>query len=229
VSIGRIAIATPHARHDLLEAGLRQRMPATQLVRLRSPEELLRFAKEGRADYIFFPHWSWKIPKSVYETFECVMFHMTDLPFGRGGSPLQNLIVRGHHETMLTAFRCGPGIDVGPIYAKTPLSLEGSAEEILNRASALMEPMIADIANTRPEPRPQVGEPTPFARRKPEQGDLSVLASLREVHDYIRMLDAVGYPPAFVDSGIFRLEFAQSTLGDGQVEARVRFTVRQDG
>jgi hypothetical protein len=67
---------------------------------------------------------------------------------------LQNLIVRGHHET-----------------------LEGSAEEILNRVDAPMETMIADIANTHSEPTPQLGEPTPH----------------------------------------------------GQVEASVRFTVRQDG
>ena len=43
-------------------------------------------------DFVFFPHWSWKIPPSIYENYNCVVFHMTDLPFGRGGSPLQNLI-----------------------------------------------------------------------------------------------------------------------------------------
>ena len=42
--------------------------------------------------YIFFIHWSWLIPKEIYENYECIVFHMTDLPFGRGGSPLQNLI-----------------------------------------------------------------------------------------------------------------------------------------
>ena len=44
---------------------------------------------------IFFPHWSHRIPKEVHDRFECIVFHMTDLPFGRGGSPLQNLIARG--------------------------------------------------------------------------------------------------------------------------------------
>ena len=46
-------------------------------------------------EYIFLPHWSWIIPEEIYNNFECVVFHMTDLPFGRGGSPLQNLILRG--------------------------------------------------------------------------------------------------------------------------------------
>ncbi len=30
--------------------------------------------------------------------FECVCFHMTDVPYGRGGSPLQNLIIREPQE-----------------------------------------------------------------------------------------------------------------------------------
>ncbi len=57
---------------------------------------------------------------------------MTDLPYGRGGSPLQNLIQRGHTSTMLTALRCGAGLDTGDVYLKQPLSLHGSAEEIFS-------------------------------------------------------------------------------------------------
>ena len=45
--------------------------------------------------YIFVLHWSWKVPDEIVAAFECVCFHMTDVPFGRGGSPLQNLIIRG--------------------------------------------------------------------------------------------------------------------------------------
>ena len=48
--------------------------------------------------YVFFLHWSTRIPREIFEQHECVVFHMTDLPFGRGGSPLQNLILRGHKE-----------------------------------------------------------------------------------------------------------------------------------
>ena len=42
--------------------------------------------KEFNPRYIFFPHWSWMIPADIYENFECIVFHMTDLPFGRGPS-----------------------------------------------------------------------------------------------------------------------------------------------
>jgi methionyl-tRNA formyltransferase len=82
-----------------------------------SNEELtVRALNEIKPTYVFFPHWSYIIPEEMYTNFECVMFHMTDLPFGKGGSPLQNLIARGIYETHITAFRCEKGLDTGPIY-----------------------------------------------------------------------------------------------------------------
>lgn len=53
--------------------------------------------KKMKPRYVF-SHWSWMIPKEIWSNFNCVVFHMTDLPYGRGGAPLQNLIVRGHKK-----------------------------------------------------------------------------------------------------------------------------------
>ena len=46
-------------------------------------------------DIIFFPHWNWIVPDTIYESFKCIVFHTAPLPYGRGGSPIQNLILRG--------------------------------------------------------------------------------------------------------------------------------------
>ena len=61
----------------------------------------------GQVDprYVFFPHWQWMVPDSITASSDCVCFHMTDVPYGRGGSPLQNLIQRGHAETMVSALK----------------------------------------------------------------------------------------------------------------------------
>lgn len=69
-------------------------------------------------EWVFFPHWSYIIPAEVYVNMNCVIFHMTDLPFGRGGSPLQNLIARGIYETKLSALKCTAQLDAGDIYIK---------------------------------------------------------------------------------------------------------------
>ena len=103
-------------------------------------------------DYIFFPHWSYLIPEEIYTKYECVIFHMTDLPYGRGGSPLQNLILRGYQETKLSAIKCVKELDSGPIYFQSKLSLNGSAEEIFIRASKMIEPMIIKIVSENLDP-----------------------------------------------------------------------------
>jgi methionyl-tRNA formyltransferase len=178
--------------------------------------------------YIFFLHWSWKVPDEVVDRYECVCFHMTDVPFGRGGSPLQNLIVRGMDDTKLTALRMSHGFDAGPVYMKEPLSLKGGAEEIYLRAGRLSAAMIERIIRLEPKPVPQKGEVVNFKRRKPEESELgsrtSSPASLEELYDFIRMLDAEGYPRAFLQHSGFSFEFSRPALYDGRIVADVKIT-----
>jgi methionyl-tRNA formyltransferase len=161
---------------------------------------------------IFIPHWSYIIPKEIYEKFECVVFHMTDLPYGRGGSPLQNLIVRGHENTKISALRVSAGLDTGDVYLKHDLNLNGTAEEIFLRAGNIIEEMIIQIILENKQATPQKGEPILFKRRVPEDSNLSTCKSIKEFYDYIRMLDAEGYPKAYIEFGNFRLEFSRASL-----------------
>jgi methionyl-tRNA formyltransferase len=188
------------------------------------PSKLADMAHEISPRFIFFPHWSFLIPEAVWRRHECVIFHMTDLPYGRGGSPLQNLIVRGHTETVVSALRCEAEVDAGPIYMKRPLSLAGSAREIFARAMAVIESMIHDMLNDTPIPQPQTGAVVHFSRRTPSQSDLAAVIGLDSVYDHIRMLDADGYPRAYLTVGRFRLEFDRATRTAEGIEARVILT-----
>ena len=192
-----------------------------------SPEELesaLQVIPDAR--YIFFIHWSFLVPARITDHYECVCFHMTDVPYGRGGSPLQNLIARGHRETKMTALRMTAQLDAGPVYFKEPLSLEGgSAEEIFLRATRLSCEMIKTILETNPAPLPQSGDIVEFPRRTPAQSELPTGSSLLELHDHIRMLDAEGYPKAFLEIGNLRLEFDRSSLHHGEVQANVKISL----
>jgi methionyl-tRNA formyltransferase len=172
--------------------------------------------KRINPDKVFIPHWSYIISSRIYLNYALIVFHMTDLPFGRGGSPLQNLILRGFESTKISALRVDRGIDTGDIYLKKELSLLGSAEEIFIRASKVIFLMINDIINFDIKPTPQEGLVTEFKRRKPEEGDISKLNDIDKVYDYIRMLDASGYPRAFLEIGDLRLEFSRATLETGE-------------
>jgi methionyl-tRNA formyltransferase len=176
--------------------------------------------------YVFFPHWSWIIPPEIFENFECVVFHMTDLPFGRGGSPMQNLIVRGIYKTKISAIRVEAGLDTGPVYLKKSFDLSrGSAEELFHKMAPILFSMMTKIVGKQPKPRSQRGEPTVFPRRKPEDSRIPAGLSPRRLYDFIRMLDAPGYPAAFIEGDGVRAEFGRATMQGGVVTAHARFTL----
>jgi|TARA_B110000259_G_C14031567_1_gene406933 methionyl-tRNA formyltransferase len=176
--------------------------------------------------YIFFPHWRWIVPKATVENYECICFHMTDVPFGRGGTPLQNLIVRGYQDTVLTALKMDEGLDTGPFYIKYPLNLKGSASEIYDRASRLSWDMIKEIITDHPTPRQQIGAVTEFVRRGPEQSKIPDNLNISQIYDYIRMLDAEGYPKAYVEKSNYRFTFENACIDGDQVLANVSITLK---
>lgn len=181
------------------------------------------FLTEIDAKKVFIPHWSYLIPSSIFDNFECILFHMTDLPYGRGGSPLQNLILRGHKKTKISAIRVEAGLDTGDIYLKKELSLEGSAQDIYERANDIIFKMILEIIKSNLTPSKQIGQPYNFKRRTPEMSNIKNLKKLDEIYDYIRMLDADGYPKAFFETKFFKFEFDGASLSpDGKVIANVK-------
>jgi methionyl-tRNA formyltransferase len=216
----KVIIANSNAIYSDLEERLKNRYNA---VIINKKEELtVEFLQKTQPDYIFFPHWSYIVPSKIYTNFECIVFHMTDLPYGRGGSPLQNLIVRGHEKTKVSALQVRRGMDTGSIYLKKDLSLLGTAEEVFLRTSIVVENMIEEIITKKIEPIEQEGEATLFTRRKSEQSSLEKLTTLDQVFDYIRMLDAEGYPHAFLETEYFRLEFTRASLKKDSILADVR-------
>lgn len=150
------------------------------------------------------------------------------MPFGRGGSPIQNLIARGIYETRITALRCVEEMDAGPIYLKKPLYLYGAAEEIFLRASIIIENMIVELLENAPEPKPQEGKAVVFKRRKPAESNLAAAHTLEQVFDHIRMLDAEGYPNAFLQYGPFILEFTRASMKTGRIVADVQISLSKN-
>tara|TARA_X000000950_G_scaffold201757_1_gene242907 strand:+ start:6540 stop:7217 length:678 start_codon:yes stop_codon:yes gene_type:complete len=172
--------------------------------------------------YIFFPHWSYIVPKTFINDFECVCFHMTDLPYGRGGSPLQNLILRKHTETKISAIKMTDELDAGPVYFKKKLNLNGSAKEIYQRSSKIICTMIQKIISNEITPKKQVGKVTKFTRRKPSQSEIKKFSSVDDLYNFIRMLDAPNYPYAFIRKNSHIFEFFDAKLDNDTVIASVK-------
>jgi len=219
----KFVLLTQKSWHDNILKELAAR-PDEEWIRIQNRRDLnLETLEKLAPDFVFIPHWSYIIPEEIWSAYPCVVFHMTDLPYGRGGSPLQNLIVRGHKFTKISALNVNEGIDTGDLYLKSPLSLQGTAQEIFERSSPIIKDMIEDIIDHKIEPQPQKGEAVNFKRRKPADGSLDQLKDLNQVYDYIRMLDADGYPRAFLETEFFRIEFeSASEIDNNELKANVR-------
>jgi methionyl-tRNA formyltransferase len=208
----RIFIATVKSWNIHNAKNFSRKHPGFQVEVLTEKRQLtIKRVQRFNPDFIFFPHWSWMIPEAIYQRYKCVVFHMTDLPYGRGGSPLQNLIVRGKTKTKISAIAVVREIDAGPVYLKETLMLDGSAQEVLERASAIIfNKMIPRLLTGKIRPKPQKGKIVRFSRRRPNESNLSTLGnitSLRKVYDHIRMLDAEGYPSAYLEKKDLKVEF----------------------
>ena len=221
-------LATSKIWNPALHENLEKRT-SKEFISVTSPIELTanNLAKI-QPEYIFFPHWSYIIPPEIFKYHECIIFHMTDLPYGRGGTPLQHLILNKANQTKISALRCEAEIDSGPIYLKKSMTLEGKAQEIYYRATLIIEDMIAEIIAKKLTPRPQQGTPVIFQRRTPDQGNIVELNELETVYNYIRMLDAEHYSAAFIETENLRFEFTDAKLGNDKISAHVTIQLKRE-
>lgn len=215
-----IVVANSNPIHKNIEQKCVNELGAT-LITVR--EDLsTQTLKRVNPEYVFFLHWSLIIPKEIWSKYKCIVFHMTDLPYGRGGSPLQNLIVRNHSETKISALLVDEGLDTGKIFLKRGLSLYGTAEEIFLRAGIVMYEMIVEIISNPIIPKAQEGKAEVFKRRTPTESNISNLTELAEVYNFIRMLDSKGYPKAYIETEFFKFEFSRASLKSDGILADVK-------
>ena len=183
---------------------------------ITSPKKLTYgFVKRVNPEYIFFPDWSWKIPKEIVNNFKCVCIHESPLPKFRGGSPLQNQIIRGIRKTKSTAFLMTEKLDDGDILLQKSLSLDGSINEIFNRMEKNDYDIINKIIQGKFKIKKQTGRPTFYKRRTPNDSELKTLNySKKFLYNFIRMLEEP-YPNAFIKIGKRRIVFKSANY-DGK-------------
>ena len=187
-------------------------------------ELTIQYLEKIKPKYIFFPHWSWIIEKEIYNNFNCIVFHMTDLPYGRGGSPFQNLIMNEVYDTKISALKVDGGLDTGNIYLKEDFNISvGSAEEnFVNLSNIVFQKMIPNFLNNDLIPKNQSGDIVEFKRRKPSESDMLKYKekTLHKLYDFIRMLDAEGYPKAYIELDKIKIEFSEVHLKNKKLVGR---------
>ena len=192
---------------------------------LASPKKLtINYVKKKKPDLIFFPDWSWIVPDEIVSNYKCICFHDSNLPKFRGGSPIQNQIIRGIEKTKSTAFLMNKGLDEGDILLQKALSLKGSLNEIFDRMIQNDLFMVEKIIQGKYKLKKQTGRPTKFKRRSPKNSELKNLNhSKKYIYNFIRMLEDP-YPNAFIKFGRHKIVFKKAfyngkkLLIDGEIE-----------
>jgi len=175
---------------------------------INNPKKLsYNYIKKKNPKMIFFPDWSWIIPKQIVNNYQCICIHESNLPKFRGGSPIQNQIINGIDKTKSTAFIMTEKLDSGDIILQKTLSLKGSLNEIFNRMIENDYEIIVKAIQGKYRRRKQTGKSTYYKRRTPEQSELKNLEySKKYLYDFIRML-ADPYPNAFIKVGKKKIIF----------------------
>lgn len=177
--------------------------------------------------YIFFPHWNWKVDSEIFERYECVVFHTAPLPFGRGGSPIQNLILRNIEKTPVCALRMTEILDGGPIYDSIEVSLDGTITDIFSKIAVCVEKIIIKICQENIEPIEQSGTVVSFNRLTYVDNELKSEYSIKELYDRIRMVDGLDYQRAYLNFGKNKIEFTEAHLDKNCLIAKIKIQIKE--
>lgn len=155
-----------------------------------------------------------------------IVVHPSDLPRGRGFSPLAWQILDGRNEIPFCLFEATPGVDEGPVYLRDVAHLGPGDlnEEIKDKQGAKTLEMCLRYVREfgAIPPVPQVGEPTYYAKRTANDSELDVDVPLRELFPLLRVVDNSRYPAYFYLHGekyIVRIEKA-APESEGAAESR---------
>lgn len=139
--------------------------------------------------------------RSLYRN--CLVIHESDLPKGRGWSPLTWQILEGKNRIPITLFEAAEDVDSGVIYAKDVMVFEG--HELVSelrycqaeKTIQLCQCFIDNYPAVLKEAQKQSGESTFYLRRRPDDSRLNPDRSLAEQFDLLRVVDNVRYPAFF--------------------------------
>ena len=115
----------------------------------KQSELSLKNLKRIKPNIIFFPYWHWKVDSKILDKFLCIGFHTAPLPYGRGGSPVQNQIIRGKKKSQICAIKYNNIIDGGDVFLDKYFS-KGTANEIFKNIFDKIIVMMTKIIKKTP-------------------------------------------------------------------------------
>jgi methionyl-tRNA formyltransferase len=131
-----------------------------------------------------------------------LVVHGSELPKGRGWSPMTWLILEGKNRLPVTLFEAVDAVDAGDIYGQKFIELDGTEliEELRDKQASATIELLNEFIERYPNVTgtPQVGEPSYYPRRNKEDSELDIHQTISEQFNQFRVADNEKYPTYFV-------------------------------
>lgn len=150
-----------------------------------------------------------------------LVVHASDLPRGRGFSPLTWQILEGRDEVPVCLLEAGVEVDSGPVIYREAIAFAGH-ELIGEMRARLGDATVGLCRRFMSEPSPpmgiaQEGAPSSYQRRRPPDSRLDPSRSLADQFDLLRVVDNETYPAFFEWRGhSYKLAIEKITKEEGE-------------
>ena len=131
-----------------------------------------------------------------------IVIHASDLPEGKGWSPMFWQILEGKNEIPFTMFEASSGVDDGDFYMKSTLILQGYElnEELRAKQALHTINMCLEFINNYKKYKHSVkqkGNESFYKKRTAKDSELDINKTINEQFNLLRIVDNENYPAFF--------------------------------
>ncbi len=156
------------------------------------------------ADFCFFLSCGQIVPANILSLYRHnLVVYESDLPRGKGWSPLTWQILEGKNRIPATSFEAAEKVDSGVIYVQEWVEFEGhELIDELREAQAkttinLCKRFVDDYPQILDKAHEQVGEKSFYSRRRETDSQINTMHSIESQFDLLRVVDNQRYPAFF--------------------------------
>jgi len=155
-----------------------------------------------------------KIIKSLNLNRHNVVVHESELPKGKGFSPLTWQILEGKNQIPITIFEASNEVDSGEIYYKDTIFCDGTEliEELREKQFAATKRLIIKFLKNL-DKLPKLKNSTKesfYKKRTPEDSMLDVNKTIVDQFNLLRVVDNKRYPAFFILKGVkYKIEITK--------------------
>ena len=179
---------------------------AEKLVEILSPFHKVWLVNDKNkiedSDFVFLLGCTEIVPPNILNKSKLnLVIHESDLPKGRGWSPLSWQVIEGENRIPITLFEAKEALDSGLIFLKDHIELDGTEllHDIKRKQGLKTIELVCKFLERWPDlvPIEQTGNSTSYPKRNIEDDKIDVHKTIAENFDHLRIVDNEKYPAWF--------------------------------